>query len=394
MNRYREQGTGEPADDEGVRPPPRAPRKRPSRWHRPIWWVNVVAVGVLLITYLAPHVSPRIAWPLALLAFTFPYQLAVHLLLLAWWALFRRKRMLLSGIALLLGIGHIGNAVQLFGTASPDDDVKGAPVKLMSYNVRLFDLYNWAGNKRTRNAIFDVLKREDADILCLQEFFQSNDKRYFRTRDALLKEFRYTAVHERYSLNARYDQHFGIATFSVHPIVGKGHVPFARKTNNVCIWTDIAVKKDTIRVYNAHLASYHFGDADYKFIADLDTDTKTDSLKSGGWRILMRLKDGAIHRAEEVKAITAHMEKSPHPVVFCGDINDVPMSYAYHTLRGDRDDAFVESGSGLGGTYLGRLPNLRIDHLLHDPAIASWDFHVLPEELSDHSAITAMIAVR
>ena len=370
------------------------PRKRPSRWHRPLWWVNVVAVLVLLLTYLAPRVSPTTAWPLAVLAFSFPYQLMAHALLLAWWAFFRRKRMLLSGIALLLGIGHVGNAVQFFGSSEPDVDVKGTPVKLMSYNVRLFDLYNWAGNKRTRNAIFEQFKREDADILCLQEFFQSNDKRYFRTRDALLREFRYTGVNERYSLNARFDQHFGIATFSVHPIVGRGHVPFKRKTNNMCIWTDIAVKKDTLRVYNAHLASYHFGDADYKFIADLDGDTKADSLKSGGWRILMRVKEGAIHRAEEVKAIAEHMQTSPHPVVFCGDINDVPMSYAYHVLRGDMDDAFVESGRGLGGTYLGKLPKLRIDHILHDPAIASWDFHVLPEELSDHSAIAATIAVR
>ena len=374
--------------------PTNEPRKRPSRWHRPLWWVNVVAVLVLLLTYLAPRVSPTTAWPLAVLAFSFPYQLMAHALLLAWWAFFRRKRMLLSGIALLLGIGHVGNAVQFFGSSEPDDDVKGTPVKLMSYNVRLFDLYNWAGNKRTRNAIFEQFKREDADILCLQEFFQSNDKRYFRTRDALLREFRYTGVNERYSLNARFDQHFGIATFSVHPIVGRGHVPFKRKTNNMCIWTDIAVKKDTLRVYNAHLASYHFGDADYKFIADLDGDTKADSLKSGGWRILMRVKEGAIHRAEEVKAIAEHMQTSPHPVVFCGDINDVPMSYAYHVLRGDMDDAFVESGRGLGGTYLGKLPKLRIDHILHDPAIASWDFHVLPEELSDHSAIAATIAVR
>ena len=70
------------------------------------------------------------------------------------------------------------------------------------------------------------------------------------------------------------------------------------------------------------------------------------------------------------------------------------MSYAYHVLSGDMDDSFVESGRGLGGTYLGKLPKLRTDHILHDPAVASWDFHVLPEELSDHSAITARVAVR
>lgn len=367
---------------------------RPSRWHRPLWWLNVVATVILLITYLAPWISPSKAWPLVILAMSFPYQLVVHAGLLAWWAIFRRKRMLLSGLVLLIGWGYISDHVQLFGRTGPDEGVSGTPVKVMSYNVRLFDLYNWAGNKRSRDAIFAVLHREDADILCLQEFFQSTDKRYFRTRSSLLEDFRYTGVNDRYSVNARFDQHFGIATFSVYPIVRKGHVPFPRKTNNVCIWTDVVIKTDTIRVYNAHLASYHFGDADYKFIDDLDTDTQTDSLKRGGQRILKLLRDASVQRAEEVHAIADHMAQSPHPVLFCGDINDVPMSYAYHQLRGDMDDAFVESGRGLGGTYIGTLPNLRIDHILHDPAIASWDFHVLPERLSDHSAITTTIAVR
>ena len=394
MNRYREPGTAGAADEGGAPPSPRSMRKRPSRWHRPLWWANVVAVVVLLITYLAPHVSPKTAWPLVLLAFSFPYQLVLHLGFLAWWVLFRRKRMLLSGIALLLGFGHVGNTVQVFGASEPDGQPSGKPIALMSYNVRLFDLYNWAGNKRTRNAIFQQLHKADADILCLQEFFQSTDKRHFKTRDALLAEFRYTDVHEHYTLKAKFDQHFGIATFSTYPIVKKGLVRFERKTNNVCIWSDIAVGSDTLRVYNAHLASYHFGDADYKFIADLDTDTRSDSLKSGGWRILMRLKDGAEHRADEVEAIAAHMATSPHPVIFCGDINDVPLSYAYHRLRGSKDDAFVESGSGLGGTYLGKLPNLRIDHILHDERLTSWDFRVWPEELSDHSAISTTIAVR
>ena len=370
------------------------PRKRPSRWHRPLWWLNGVAVVVLLITYLAPYVGPGTAWPLMLLAFSYPYQLIVHGVLLLWWAIFRRKRMLLSGIVLLLGWGHIGDCFELLGNSSKPDEVEGKAVKLMSWNVRLFDLYNWDNNERSRDAIFKVLHREDADILCLQEYFQSSDKKFFRTRTSLQREFRYTHMHEHFTFTARLDQHFGIATFSAHPIVDKGVVPFKRETNNVCIWSDIAVDADTIRVYNAHLASYHFGDEDYKFIAALDTDTHTDSITSGGSRILMRLKEGAIHRAEEVEAIATHMRRSPHPVVFCGDINDVPMSYAYHILRGDKDDAFTESGSGTGGTYIGELPKLRIDHILYDESIASWGFQTLPDELSDHHAITAKIAVR
>jgi endonuclease/exonuclease/phosphatase family metal-dependent hydrolase len=77
--------------------------------------------------------------------------------------------------------------------------------------------------------------------------------------------------------------------------------------------------------------------------------------------------------------------------VYCGDMNDVPMSYCYAQLRDMLDDAFVESGSGMGGTYIGALPSLRIDHILYSPTLESWDFHTLPEKLSDHHGVTTML---
>lgn len=367
--------------------------KRPSRWHRPLWWLNVLAAVVFLITFLAPSVSPVISWIPALLAMTFVFQLAVHVGFLVWWFVFRRKRMLLSGALLVLGYGHVKDHVQFFGRSGPEQPTV-QEMKVLSYNVRLFDLYNWSHNKVTRDSIFALLHREDADVLCLQEFFQSNDARFFPTRSSLLKDFRYKQAHEHYTHEARYDQHFGIATFSTFPIVKKGFIDFPGTTNNVCIWSDIALTSDTIRVYNAHLASYHFGDEDYKFLQDLDTDTHTDSLKLGGERILKRLRRGFRLRAGEVEKIAEHMRNSPHPVLYCGDMNDVPMSYGYASLRSVLEDAFVESGTGLGGTYIGNLPSLRIDHILHGPELEAWDFRTLPNELSDHRAISSTIGLR
>lgn len=369
-----------------------APAKRASRWHLPLWWMNGAAVLVLLITYLAPHVSPEAFWPLTLLAFSFPFQLLFHLGFLLYWLLFRRKRMLLSGIALLVGWGHIADHVQITGRSEPAKGITSEAVKVLSWNVRLFDLYNWNNHPQTRDRIFELLHREDAGILCLQEFFSSSNNRFFPTRDALVQEFHYHE-HLGWALSARKEQ-FGVATFSKHPIVGRGRVDFGRRSGNICIWSDIVIGPDTVRVYNAHLASYHFGKEDYRFLEGLEAERDADAIKLGGGRILHRLRLGAVRRAQEVGAIERHMATSPFPVLFCGDINDVPMSYAYARLRSGRCDAFVESGRGLGGTYIGRLPSFRIDHLLHDEDIASWGFRTLPEELSDHHAISAMIALR
>jgi endonuclease/exonuclease/phosphatase (EEP) superfamily protein YafD len=126
----------------------------------------------------------------------------------------------------------------------------------------------------------------------------------------------------------------------------------------------------------------------------LDTDTRTDSIKSGGERILKRLRRGFRLRVDEVQRIAAHMRQSPYPVIYGGDMNDVPMSFGYARLRDLLDDAFVESGRGTGGTYIGDLPSLRIDHLMYGPELEVWGFHTLPEDLSDHHAITATFGVR
>jgi endonuclease/exonuclease/phosphatase family metal-dependent hydrolase len=373
--------------------PEKAPRTRPSRWLLPMWWANALAVLLLLITYLAPHVSPLSVWWLSLLALSYPFQLVLHVGFLVWWWFFRRKRMLLSGLSLLLGWAHIGDHVQLVGRDAPTVAVKGDGTKLVAYNVRVFDLYNWSGNKTSRDRMFAFIEREDADILCLQEYFYSAKGKPLSTGQTLVKELGYRA-HERFNKRTKQGQQFGIATFSRYPIVDRGHVEFSQHTSNQCIWTDIDLGSDTVRVYNAHLASYHFGGAEHRFLEQLDTDTDGDTLKEGSLRILKLLRRGMRQRASEVERIAAHMHESPHPVVYCGDMNDVPMSYGYGLLRDQLMDAFVESGRGLGGTYIGNLPSFRIDHIMHDGTLESWDFRTHPEAFSDHHPVSCMLGVK
>jgi endonuclease/exonuclease/phosphatase family metal-dependent hydrolase len=81
-------------------------------------------------------------------------------------------------------------------------------------------------------------------------------------------------------------------------------------------------------------------------------------------------------------------------VILCGDLNDVPSSYSYVTIRGKRKDAFLEKGSGLGKTFvsgrsrfLGWLPTLRIDFVLLDPEIEVVQFKQINEQISDHRGL-------
>ena len=92
-----------------------------------------------------------------------------------------------------------------------------------------------------------------------------------------------------------------------------------------------------------------------------------------------------------MERIRDHMRACPHPVVFCSDMNDTPMSYAYHHLDGALVDAFEESGRGLGHTYIGAFPSFRIDHIMHSPSLEASGFKTLPDELSDHPPIMCWI---
>ncbi len=135
-------------------------KRRPSRWHGPFWLLNGLAVIALLLAYLSIHISPRTFWPIAFFGMAYPFILGANVLFLLWWAIFRRKRMIPSLVAMLLGWVYMGEYIQLMGHRDQPKDIH-APFKVMSWNVRIFDLYNWNHNKRTREEMLDLIRVED-----------------------------------------------------------------------------------------------------------------------------------------------------------------------------------------------------------------------------------------
>ena len=97
-------------------------------------------------------------------------------------------------------------------------------IKVMSFNVRVFDLYMWTKEKTTRNKIFDFLKEENPDILCLQEFYHADvqhPKYEFKTLDTLVQFLSAKNYHVYYTTTARENDHWGLVTFSKFPIKQK-----------------------------------------------------------------------------------------------------------------------------------------------------------------------------
>jgi endonuclease/exonuclease/phosphatase family metal-dependent hydrolase len=353
---------------------------------------NHVVVVALLLSYLASYISPEKFWILAFFGLTYPFWVFVNFLFVLFWLFVIPKRALYSLIVLLSGWSQLGAFVQP-GSNNSNEKIK-APIKVMSYNVKLFDLYNWNRNTETRKHFFELIIKESPDIMCLQEFYTSEggDNEY-NNLYTLLHIQKAKHVFTEYTTTLRETDHWGGAIFTVYPIVGMGKIKFDVKSNNLCMFVDLKINKDTIRVYNVHLQSISFNKTDYKFVDDLMNNKETEELDKSK-NILNRLKRAYIKRAQQAEMVAKHIADSPYPVILCGDFNDTPSSYAYHTISSTLNDAFVESGRGLGRTYIGKFPSFRIDFILHSDALKALQYYTIEEKLSDHYPICSYFEKR
>lgn len=364
-----------------------------------IRFFTVLIALLTLCSAFGASVNPSKFWFFAFTSLGFPILFVLNFLLLAIWILRRRKFALIPLIVFLLTVSKIPTMVQwnLFNDKPDFVEGQSAEINVMSFNVRLFDLYNWSNSNSTRAKIFNLIESEDPAILCLQEFYTSERKNQHNLKN-VKETVNYKYYHTEYPINLYGTDHYGIATFSKFPILKKGVLYFDKTTANICIFTDINILTDTIRVYNCHLQSVRFGEKDYKFIESIGNDKEDESSgEEAAIRtktILSRLKNAFVKRSGQVDMIAEHIRQSPHPVVICGDFNDTPISYTYHTISQGLKDAFQESGNGIGTTYAGHIPGLRIDYILHSPELYSYDYFTDKQKLSDHYAIGARLILK
>lgn len=341
---------------------------------------HLAAIG-LLISYFASYVSPENFWFFALFGLAYPLLVFLNLLFVTYWGIQLKKRAFYSLIIILGGWVQMTKYVQVSFDNSPQKSKK--LIKVMSYNVKSFDLYNWSNDKETRNKIFELINDESPDILCFQEFFTRDTSKLFNNLDTLLQFQKAKNTHIEFTTTKRKVNHWGLAIFSTYPIISKGKIIFDPKNNNICIFSDIKINNDTVRVYNVHLQSIHFNYVDYQFVDDIMNNKETEELEKSK-NILRRLKKGFIKRSGQTELVAEHISNSPYPVIVCGDFNDPPASYTYHSISQNLKDAFIESGNGFGRSYVGKFPSFRIDYILHSKQYRAYDFRTIREELSDH----------
>ena len=356
---------------------------------------NLIVSVCMLLLYALPHLSPATSWIVNLFALLFPFLLILQLGFLVFWLMAKRKLALIPVITLLLCWNLIGSFFGFHPSAKATQSTANT-YRVVTWNAHLFNFFDQGGNLDP--SMLQEAKSFKADVLALQEFVFSLDSSSSFTLEKVKKKLGYryavaandrafgvhTNIRQR---NERYHP-FCVAIFSNYPIIRWEKVQSIKEYNHTFLWADVLVKGDTIRIFNIHLQSMHFAKKDYAFIENIDQQDM-DDVQTAGRNIIRKMKTANLLRSGQARDIKDEMEKSPYPVIVCGDMNDVPNSNAYQIISNDLYDAFTEKGWGIGRTFKFLSPTLRIDYVLHSKSLKVDRVQVLRSPRSDHSPVLA-----
>jgi len=179
--------------------------------------------------------------------------------------------------------------------------------------------------------------------------------------------------------------------YSKHPLIETGWVEFGSKINS-CLWADIALTdNDTVRIYSTHLESTRLSASSYDLLSE-NVAASTAPLQ-GVKDLVMKYPRYAGKRADQAEKVKEHIATCPYPVILCGDMNEPPTSYTYRVLKEDMSDAFRETGTGLGNTWQGKIPMLRIDYIFASRDLTNTSYRCMSSDLSDHYPVKASFTI-
>lgn len=344
--------------------------------------IMVIVAGLLVLSYASIFVNPAEIWLISLLGLMFVPLSFLNLILLLWALKRRSKSFVIPLLAFLPSLFFLGRYVRLEKEAvNPAND---PTLKILSYNVGRFASYEFQDSLVERtvcaDSVFSFIRRQNADIICLQEF-------HVRDMDKIKAYVRrqmkgYKAEYYMFPLND--GSVFGNITFSRIPVSGKGKIKF-EESANLALYTDYETEGRRFRVYNCHFESYNISFTG--IVKALFNENRATVFAETG----TKMKRSMTRRPEQVDQVLSDIENCPIESFVCGDFNDNPMSYSYNRLTRGRKDAFVEAGHGFGATFSRLWPMLRIDYILLPERFRTMMYETLRVPFSDHYPVVAEV---
>lgn len=336
-----------------------------------MFFLNIVLTVLTFMAYVLPFLAPKLFPFLSVLTLVLPLMLVFNLLFFIYWAIQMKRQVLLSSLVLIMGIPFINKFYKFSTTDLPES---ANDFTVMSYNVRLFNLYEWIERDDVAEVITGFINDKNPDILCIQEYSEG--------------KINLRAYKHKYILMKGEKTLTGQAIFSKFPIIGKGDIVFPGSNNNA-IYADIKRGKDTIRVYNMHLQSIKITPDVHELNEDINGIDEKKSKK-----MIRRMSLAFKAQQEQAEILMNHKKDSKLPEIVCGDMNNSAFSFVYRSIRGNLNDTFEEAGNGFGKSYNFNYYPARIDYIFADKSMKVKSFENYPDFInSDHFPIMTRLAI-
>jgi endonuclease/exonuclease/phosphatase family metal-dependent hydrolase len=332
---------------------------------------NVVVAITTLMAYLLPFLAPKWFPFLSVLSLFLPFFLVVNLLFFTYWLIQFKKYIFVSGLVLLLGITFINKFYNLKQTVFPKSVNE---FTIMSYNVRLFNKFNWYKKANIPTKIAEFVSEKNPDILCVQEYSDLEKTKFLNYKyQHIFKEGNNIIV--------------GNAIFSKYKIIDKGLINFPNSTNNA-VYADIIKGNDTLRIYSMHLQSI-------KISTNIEEE-EIQKMNESKTKYIFRKISGAFTKQQEQSLLLKqHFSECKYKKIICGDMNNSAFSFVYRTIKGSMQDAFESNGDGFGKTYNFKYYPARIDYIFADKTIQIKSFETLNDFYnSDHFPLISRLEIK
>ncbi|HET9824600.1 MAG TPA: endonuclease/exonuclease/phosphatase family protein [Chitinophagaceae bacterium] len=356
--------------------------------------LNIIVALFYLLACLAPYLNPYRWWFISLLGLFFSFLFFLLLFSVLFWLFIRVRYALPFLIVLLLGWKSIMVSFAFHVSANFNYERQPQTLRIVTWNVARFVEIIKNNNKgsQVRLKMMELLKQQNADILCLQEFHTATRSDYYDNITFITRELNYPYHYFSWDEDG-VGIYYSSIIFSRLPIIDTGKIKYPLPSlPEALLHADIKFGTDTIRIFTSHLQSVQFNQLDY---ARIDRITNyEDSILPNSRDIFSKIKAGLRYRSLQAKLIKKMINASPHPVIFCADFNDVPNSFTYHTVRGDMQDGFLQKDFGIGRTFTALSPTLRIDYILASDQFSFLQFNRVTKRYSDHFMLVADLQLK
>ncbi len=343
---------------------------------------NIASILFMLAVGYSDRINPASFPVLSTVGLTFPVFLLINFGFLVFWLLFKKRGAIIPLVGFLICYIPIRKYCPLNISHEPP----AGSIKVLSYNVWYFA--GWEDKDGKVNPILDYIRKQDADIVCLQE--SATNEVGKQKVDSILNPI------YQYRDTARHGAGDVISIFSKYPILSKEHIDY-KSRGNISAAFKLIVDGTEVLVINNHLETTALTPDDKsRFSSMIKGDMKANSAESTSKLLIKKLAKATAIRGPQAEAVARYMAYHRNlPIILCGDFNDGPISYAHRTVAKDLTDCYIESGNGPGISYHHNRFYVRIDNIMCSSDFKPYGCHVDNSiKTSDHYPIICWLKKR